>query len=239
MGRRQMDWPPSSFRRPTSWKRLRVSSAACGNTSVSGASAGCWGPVGSRCRPPCGGFPSWGRTFRRCARSSWRSLFWRSSGRSSTFVFIRLRLQEARKPFRYTCSVLPFKPGEGMQAEDTLDWLAEDLAQKLSEHIGRLSFIDPKEEAKRSSRASPSPMSTFGAPTSSAMLQDLPGWQASAQASKPERLFIELDTPGPRRLDRGVRHPSVSCALPVAPEKTGRIQAGPMKAGLPAATHRI
>ena len=140
-----------------------------------------------------------------------------------TFVFIRLRLQEARKPFRYTCSVLPFKPGEGMQAEDTLDWLAEDLAQKLSERIGRLSFIDPKEEAERRSKLTEFHVHIWG----TYVIRDAPrppGWQASAQASK-QRLFIEL-TP---RVRVGSIEASDTLAFPVPfpwLPKQGRIQAG-------------
>ena len=71
-----------------------------------------------------------------------------SIGAFITFVFIRLRLQDARRPFRYTCSVGEFKPGPATKAEEKLAWLSEDLAQKLSERIGRLSFFDPKEEKK-------------------------------------------------------------------------------------------
>ena len=66
-----------------------------------------------------------------------------------TLVFIRLRLQDAQQPFRYTCSVAPFKAGQATKTEERLAWLAEDLAQKLSERVPRLSFFDPDEAQKR------------------------------------------------------------------------------------------
>jgi hypothetical protein len=57
-------------------------------------------------------------------------------------------LAESKQPFRYTCSIVNFDPvrapaaGQESEEKPLRDDLKYDLAEKLNERIGRLSFLD-------------------------------------------------------------------------------------------------
>lgn len=68
---------------------------------------------------------------------------------SATFLFLvgrsRLWRTESRQPFRYTCTVRRFQPLAGLasnQFKELSEWMEYDLAERLNERIGRLSFFD-------------------------------------------------------------------------------------------------
>lgn len=64
-----------------------------------------------------------------------------------SFVFInwmRMWVRSSRQPFRYTFFVGPFEPIEGTEPAERAAWLPEDLAERLSGRIGRLSLLDPR-----------------------------------------------------------------------------------------------
>jgi hypothetical protein len=56
--------------------------------------------------------------------------------------WISLRLQEARQPFHYTCSIGEFTPGPTTDKEEKLAWLTQDLGERLSERVRRLRFVE-------------------------------------------------------------------------------------------------
>jgi tetratricopeptide (TPR) repeat protein len=62
--------------------------------------------------------------------------------------WMRLWVRESRQPFRYTFFVGAFAPIEGTEPPPRIArrtaWLPEDLAERLSDRIGRLSLLDPR-----------------------------------------------------------------------------------------------
>lgn len=62
--------------------------------------------------------------------------------------WMRLWVRESRQPFRYTFFVGAFAPIEGTEPSPRIArrtaWLPEDLAERLSDRIGRLSLLDPR-----------------------------------------------------------------------------------------------
>jgi tetratricopeptide (TPR) repeat protein len=62
--------------------------------------------------------------------------------------WMRLWVRESRQPFRYTFFVGAFAPIEGTEPPPRIArrtaWLTEDLAERLSARIGRLSLLDPR-----------------------------------------------------------------------------------------------
>lgn len=63
----------------------------------------------------------------------------------------RFWVRESRAPFRYTYSIDPYQPLGDTETEPRLLWLREDLAERLSGRIGRLSLLDKEEAAARES----------------------------------------------------------------------------------------
>ena len=61
----------------------------------------------------------------------------------------RFWVRESKAPFRYTYSIDEYEPLGDTDAEPRLLWLQEDLAERLSRRIGRLSLLDKKEAAER------------------------------------------------------------------------------------------
>jgi FHIPEP family len=97
-------------------------------------------------------------------------------------VMLRLRLQEAQQPFRYTCSIDPFGPGPACQTHPKLEWLSHDLAQKLGERVGRLKFVDAEEARKRKSDFKESHIHISGA------------YFTRQRADREDRWFVEVMT---------------------------------------------
>ncbi|MET0938588.1 MAG: FHIPEP family type III secretion protein [Gaiellaceae bacterium] len=78
----------------------------------------------------------------------------------STFLLIfsvllinwtRFWVRESRAPFRYTYSIDPYLPLGETKEEPRLLWLREDLSERLSRRIGRLSLLDKEQAATRES----------------------------------------------------------------------------------------
>ncbi|MEX2263958.1 MAG: FHIPEP family type III secretion protein [Bryobacteraceae bacterium] len=65
-------------------------------------------------------------------------------GSATAAIWVRLRLRDARQPFRYTCSIAAFTPVGSAKPVREFEWLAADLMLKLSERVGRLRFLDEK-----------------------------------------------------------------------------------------------
>lgn len=63
----------------------------------------------------------------------------------------RFWVRESRAPFRYTYSIDQYEPLGQTEPEPRLLWLGEDLAERLSQRIGRLSLLDKEEAAARES----------------------------------------------------------------------------------------
>jgi hypothetical protein len=63
----------------------------------------------------------------------------------------RFWVRESRAPFRYTYSIDRYQPLGDTEPEPRLLWLGEDLAERLSQRIGRLSLLDKEEAADRES----------------------------------------------------------------------------------------
>lgn len=63
----------------------------------------------------------------------------------------RFWVRESRAPFRYTYSIDQYQPLGDTEPEPRLLWLGEDLAERLSQRIGRLSLLDEEEAAARES----------------------------------------------------------------------------------------
>jgi tetratricopeptide (TPR) repeat protein len=63
----------------------------------------------------------------------------------------RLWVRESRAPFRYTYSIDQYEPLGDTEPEPRLLWLREDLAERLSQRIGRLSLLGKEEAAARES----------------------------------------------------------------------------------------
>ena len=63
----------------------------------------------------------------------------------------RFWVRESRAPFRYTYSIDQYQPLGDTEPEPRLLWLGEDLAERLSQRIGRLSLLDKEEAADRES----------------------------------------------------------------------------------------
>jgi hypothetical protein len=82
------------------------------------------------------------------------------------FSWYKFWLKESQEPFRYSCSIGEFKPirseSDGKQMpswlpheiEEKLLWLSYDLADKLSQRVGRLLFQDEKSQSKNESKGS-------------------------------------------------------------------------------------
>jgi FHIPEP family len=63
----------------------------------------------------------------------------------------RFWVRESRAPFRYTYSIDQYQPLGDTEPEPRLLWLGEDLAERLSQRIGRLSLLDKEKAADRES----------------------------------------------------------------------------------------
>lgn len=63
----------------------------------------------------------------------------------------RFWVHESRAPFRYTYSIDRYEPLGETEPQPRLLWLREDLAERLSERIGRLSLLDDEQATARES----------------------------------------------------------------------------------------
>jgi hypothetical protein len=60
------------------------------------------------------------------------------------FTWSKFWLRQSREPFRYTCSIEPITPLPHSPTVREIAWLADDLAELLSQRVERIRFVKPQ-----------------------------------------------------------------------------------------------